>query len=175
MERSVVRVSNIVDNVLDFARGISGTLASDIALGRLDVTLEGIVAEYEQLHAARTIERLFAIRDPVRLDHSRIAQMFANLLSNALTHGSPEGYVRAGGKREEGMIRIWVANQGSPIPEESMARLFKPFKRQQQTGKGLGLRLYIASEIARAHGGTLDVRSDENETRFTVVLPDRCD
>lgn len=171
MEQSVARVSNIVDNVLDFARGVSGSLANDISERRLDATLEEIIAEFEQLNAGRAIERFFSDADTVAADHPRIAQLFANLLSNALTHGSRDGYVRAGVERDDGVVRIWVANQGTPIPEEMLARMFEPFKRRGENSEGLGLGLYIASQIARAHGGVIEVRSNDEETRFTVSLP----
>lgn len=64
-----------------------------------------------------------------------------------------------------------VANEGDPIPQEDIERLFLPFKRRENGSEGLGLGLFIASEIARAHGGTIEVRSDAGETRFTLTLP----
>jgi phosphoserine phosphatase RsbU/P len=62
-----------------------------------------------------------------------------------------------------------IANGGLPIPEAERERLFQPFFRGEVRphGKGLGLGLHIASEIARAHDGTLT----ENETRFTFRMP----
>ena len=66
-----------------------------------------------------------------------------------------------------------MANGGAPIPPEVMARIFQPFYRAAADGnrQGLGIGLYIASEIARAHGGTLSVTSDDTETRFTLRVP----
>jgi sigma-B regulation protein RsbU (phosphoserine phosphatase) len=70
-------------------------------------------------------------------------------------------------------VQIWVANAGPPIPEKAMERLFQPFFRGEvrASQQGLGLGLHIASEIARAHGGSLVVHSDEAETRFTLTMP----
>jgi sigma-B regulation protein RsbU (phosphoserine phosphatase) len=69
-------------------------------------------------------------------------------------------------------LELSVANGGDPIPPEVMARVFQPFYRGGE-GKlqGLGIGLYIASEIARAHGGVLRVASDATETRFTLDVP----
>jgi sigma-B regulation protein RsbU (phosphoserine phosphatase) len=71
------------------------------------------------------------------------------------------------------MLRLSVANEGNPIPPAVMERLFQPFFRgaAQANHLGLGLGLYIASQIAQAHGGTLDVTSTPGETRFTFTMP----
>ena len=66
-----------------------------------------------------------------------------------------------------------VANAGKPIPPAVMDRLFQPFYRGNASSaiQGLGLGLYISSAIAEAHGGRIDVTSDEDETRFTFSMP----
>ena len=76
-------------------------------------------------------------------------------------------------RSDGGAFELAVANGGAPIPPEVMARMFQPFYRAATCGnqQGLGLGLYIASEIARAHGGTLSVTSDDAETRFTLRVP----
>ena len=73
----------------------------------------------------------------------------------------------------DGEFELSVANSGQPIPPGAMERLFQPFYRmsEQEAHQGLGLGLYIASEIARAHGGKIDVTSSPEETRFTFRMP----
>jgi signal transduction histidine kinase len=73
------------------------------------------------------------------------------------------------------MFELSVANSGEPIPPDLLERLFQPFFRAsgRSSHQGLGLGLYIASEIARAHGGTLDVISTQKETRFTFTMSSR--
>jgi sigma-B regulation protein RsbU (phosphoserine phosphatase) len=65
-----------------------------------------------------------------------------------------------------------VANVGEPIPPQTMVRLFQPFYRGEVRSslQGLGLGLYIASQIAQAHGGALSVTSDASQTVFTFVM-----
>jgi signal transduction histidine kinase len=72
-----------------------------------------------------------------------------------------------------GVFELSVANLGEPIPPDTAERLFQPFTRANDTHgrEGLGLGLYIASEIAHAHGGTLEVESSKDETRFTFRMP----
>jgi signal transduction histidine kinase len=66
-----------------------------------------------------------------------------------------------------------VTNKGKQIPAEVMKRLFQPFSRGEVAPEqqGLGLGLYIASEIARTHGGTIEVESGSEETCFTFKMP----
>jgi sigma-B regulation protein RsbU (phosphoserine phosphatase) len=81
--------------------------------------------------------------------------------------------VRVEATSRDGRFELSVANAGTPILEEGRARLFEPYYRGASAGesKGLGLGLFIAAEIARAHGGTLTLSSTPKETRFTFRMP----
>jgi signal transduction histidine kinase len=173
MQKSVRRMANLIDNVLDLARG---RLAGGLALKRnRDEPLEPALAQVvEELRAAwpeRPIGADMQLDAPVDCDPARIAQLLSNLLANALVHGN--GPVRVTARGKGGALELAVANGGAPIPPEVMARIFQPFYRAAADGnrQGLGIGLYIASEIARAHGGTLSVTSDDTETRFTLRVP----
>ncbi|QXV65966.1 ATP-binding protein [Mucilaginibacter sp. 21P] len=108
---------------------------------------------------------------PLELDGKRIAQLFSNLLSNALTHGQADETVNVKASIVDGQFRLQVSNSGTPIPEASLASLFLPFSRGREDGKeGLGLGLYISAEIAKAHGGRIEVSSDDQQTVFTVLI-----
>ncbi len=174
MQKSVARMSALIDNVLDFARG---RLGSGITLKRspqsLEPVLNQVIAELRAGSPGRKIETTFDLTRAVDCDGGRIAQLFSNLLGNAVTHGAAERPIRVHATTQDGKFELSVANAGEPIPSEAMERLFQPFYRVAEQGsqQGLGLGLYIASEIARAHGGTIDVTSSPAETQFTFRMP----
>ena len=175
VQGSVSRMSGLIDNVLDFARG---RLGGGISLSRdPDVSLEPIlhqvVSELRLGVPNHEIQTDFALTRSVDCDPSRFAQMVSNLLGNALTHGASDQPVRIHAATSDSELIVWVANGGTPIPQAAMERLFQPFFRGEVRAsmQGLGLGLHIASEIALSHGGTLTVVSSEQETRFTFRMP----
>ena len=172
---TVTRMSDLIDNILDFARG---RLGGGIKLSRdgnrpLEPVLEQVVDELRTASPQRVIETSFEIAEPVNCDGTRIGQLVSNLIGNALTHGARDQPVHVGAKTESGEFRLWVANAGEPIPAAAMERLFEPFFRGdvRDSRQGLGLGLHIASQIAQAHGGRLDVTSTADETRFVFTMP----
>ena len=175
MQTTVMRMAGLIDNVLDFARGRLGggiTLVRD-ANHPLEPVLRQVVDELRTTMPERVIEIDFRIADPVNCDRSRMGQMVSNLIGNALTHGSPDHPVRIAASTDHRMFELWVANAGEPIPDAAMTNLFQPFFRGQVRAslQGLGLGLHIASEIAKAHEGTLTVTSTPDETRFIFLMP----
>jgi signal transduction histidine kinase len=175
MQNSVTRMAKMIDNVLDLARGRLGTgisLARD-ANQPLAPVLNQVAAELQASWPDREIETDFSLAERVNCDRTRIAQLFSNLLGNAITHGAADRPIRVHAGTDGTQFELWVSNAGDPIPAAALDRLFRPFTRGaiRPNQQGLGLGLYIASEIARAHGGTLDVSSTPEETRFTFRMP----
>jgi signal transduction histidine kinase len=175
MQTSINRMSLLIDNVLDFARG---RLGGGLSLQRSDgepigLILDQVVAELRSSHPDRTINTRFDLTATLNCDGQRIGQLFSNLLGNAVTHGRPDKPIEVRASIQNGIFELSVSNSGDPIPPSAMAQLFQPFYRGtlKHSLQGLGLGLYIASEIARAHGGMLDVNSSADETRFTFRMP----
>jgi signal transduction histidine kinase len=108
-------------------------------------------------------------------DGDRLAQVVTNLVGNALQHSPPGSPVRVSTRGEDSNVLLEVHNEGRPIPSEVRSRLFEPYQRGPAAGASpgsLGLGLFITRQIVLAHGGTIDVRSTEQEgTTFTVRLP----
>jgi signal transduction histidine kinase len=110
-------------------------------------------------------------------DPDRLARVFMNLISNALKYGQGATFVRLAAKAfpERNEVEIRVTNNGEQIPEESVERLFDRFyrvesSRNTKTG-GTGLGLAIVNSVVEAHGGTVDVESNEELTSFIIKLP----
>lgn len=175
IRKSSARMAGLIDNMMDFARGRLGggfTLQRTIS-GELAGALEHVVGEMRTHCPECEIQSDIVIDRPVPVDIGRVAQLLSNLLSNAITHGTVETPVRVRVRSDDSGLELTVSNHGEAIPPETMGRLFHPFARGGSTtdSSGLGLGLYISSEIAKAHGGTLTVNSDSEETRFTFALP----
>jgi len=173
---NVKRMSALIDDVLDFARG---RLGSGISIHAAPVTdlersLAAVVAELQDTHPEREIEATIDIPTAVHCDRNRIQQLLSNLLANALTHGAPDCEVKVGARVVGADLEIEVLNHGEPVPPASMDKIFAPFWRQSTSTRreGLGLGLYICDQIAKAHAGSLRLSSSlADGTRFTAVLP----
>jgi signal transduction histidine kinase/transcriptional regulator with XRE-family HTH domain len=174
IEGSCYRMTELIENVLDFARGRLGDgLSLNLNVDEhLDKILNQVITELGMIWPDRVIEKHFALNEPVDCDDRRIAQLFSNLLGNAITHGKKDAPVRVKAISGEGEFILSVSNYGNKIPVAVMDRLFQPFARSEVASnkQGLGLGLYIASEIARAHRGKLDVASTQEETQFTFRM-----
>jgi signal transduction histidine kinase len=110
-------------------------------------------------------------------DQDRLEQVFSNLIGNAVRHGDRQRPVTVTAGEDEGVVWVEVHNFGAPIPPELQRVLFDPFRRGDHESRtpeteGLGLGLYISNEVARAHGGTIELTSNFVEgTKFCVRLP----
>ncbi|MCK1302088.1 PAS domain-containing sensor histidine kinase [Bradyrhizobium sp. 24] len=174
MQSSVGRMAKMIESVMDLARGrLGGGISLSKAITAVEPVLDQVVAELVAAHPERRIETNFEVERPVFCDPARIAQLFSNLLGNAISHGAPDRPVRVEATAKAEMFELSVANGGAAIPEEARKRLFQPFYRGEAHGpsQGLGLGLYIAAEIAKAHGGSIELDSSEAETKFILRMP----
>ena len=174
IERSARRMSGLIDDVLDFARGRlgSGIGVEVVETATLGASLEGVTAELREAYPDRHIVSDIAVDVPVRCDPSRLQQLLSNLLANALSHGVASAPVRVRARVDGPDVVVEVHNEGEPIPADRLDRVFEPFWRRTAAREGLGLGLYICSQIVRSHGGRLSVSSSaEQGTSFVARLP----
>lgn len=171
--RSVRHMTALIDDISDASRsrfvdGIPLRLKRD----GLEASLSHAVEELRLAYPLRRIDLAMSLTRPVATDPVYMARMLSNLVKNALTYGSQNEPVKVAVSDIDGLV-LSVSNQGPVIPREMHERLFAPFTRGnvREEQRGLGLGLYIVAEIARAHGGTVELNSDEAETRFTFRMP----
>jgi signal transduction histidine kinase len=170
------RMSLLIDDVLDFARGKLGA-GIGVHMDEVDdvnAGLNSVVKELQDGQPDRQILTNISVTRRVRCDLSRVQQVASNLIGNALMHGAADKPVRVNAYCDDDSFQLEVWNAGEPIPQDSLAKIFEPFWRSSTSAsrQGLGLGLHICSQIVRAHHGELSVTSStENGTKFTARLP----
>lgn len=176
IKANVKRMSALIDDVLDFARGrLGGGIGVDITeTSAVADGVNAVVKELQDGHPERQILADINVRSIVRCDLGRLQQVTSNLIGNALTHGALHSPVRVTAFADDRHLTLEVWNAGEPIPLDSVDKIFEPFWRHSTSGdrQGLGLGLHICSQIVRAHGGTLSVTSTKDAgTKFTARVP----
>jgi two-component system, sensor histidine kinase and response regulator len=169
------RMARMIEDMLDLARA---RLAGGIIVKReatdFKALVERVVREYQAAQPTRAIVPVYSGDYRGYWDPERIAQVASNLIGNALTHGKADGpvNVQLDGTRGDAVL-LTVTNDGTIAPEV-LAHLYDPFRggqRRQGRDGGLGLGLYIVSQIIRAHQGSVDVKTGEGTTSFRVQFP----
>lgn len=177
---SVRRASQIVGDLLDLTRCQMGP---GIPVKTTDVNLshvcERVVEEIRAFHPEAMV--LFDAKTPVqgRFDGARMEQVFSNIISNAVQHGDNRFSIKVELETSADLAIFTVHNSGEPIPEDVLPFIFNPMGRFSQRSaidhgptEGLGLGLFIASEIVASHNGSIEVSSDSSRgTTFLVKLP----
>jgi hypothetical protein len=176
IKTNVRRMSSLIDDVLDFARGrLGGGIGVEMTdVENINLGLTTVVQELRDAQPDCKILSSIDVNRSVRCDLGRLQQVASNLLGNALTHGLPNSPVKINASADENDLVIEVWNAGEPIPPESLSKIFEPFWRHSVSASrnGLGLGLHICSQIARAHEGRISVTStQEHGTQFIVRLP----
>jgi signal transduction histidine kinase len=176
IKTNVSRMSSLINDVLDFARGrLGGGIGLELA--DVDNITEGLTSVIEELQVAQPdckIQSYIDVNRSVPCDLGRLQQVASNLLGNALTHGKPGSPIKLTARSDEHDLVLQVWNAGVPIPPESIGKIFEPFWRNSvsPSRNGLGLGLHICSQIVQAHQGQIAVTSTaEQGTQFTVRLP----
>ena len=175
VERSIARMAELIENVLDFARGRlgGGFVTARDSEKPLEPVLMQVIEELRGVHPERDVTVDIDLLEPVECDRQRIGQLLSNLLGNAFVYGTPAAPIEVCARAEGGQFMLRVTNAGDAIEPSALERLFQPFFRGKvrDSREGLGLGLYICAEIAKAHGGRIDVTSESEKTCFTLTMP----
>jgi signal transduction histidine kinase len=167
------RAGRLVHDLLDYTQVLHGTAP---VIQRERFCLLALTSEIlEELKASFPTAQFIVEssgKTEGRWDRDRLAQVVANLASNAATYGAG-GPIAVKLVGSESGVALEVHNQGEPIPEELLPELFEPRRRGSATGRqgSIGLGLFIVREIVRALGGSVTVQSASEGTTFAVCLP----
>ena len=175
IQRESRRLIRMVEGLLEVAKLQAG--GPELARERVEaaalVTSAVAALEVQAQEAGVRLDVVTGGLPAVRGDADRLAQLFTNLIDNAVKHSPRGAAVAVRGSREEDHAVVRVRDAGSGLPGGAQTRLFRRFYRgdnAQQSGAGLGLA--IAQAIAVAHGGAITARNvDEGGAEFTVRLP----
>ena len=176
---SGARMQELLDDLIDYNR-------TELGLGirvspKADVDLATLCAEELDLIRAAFPDRAVGLQVAGDCrgawDGGRIQQLVNNLVVNAIHYGDGDGTTAVAVRGEGAEVHIAVANAGRTIDRDTLAHLFEPLRRgaagSRTNDAGLGLGLYISNEIAKAHGGSITVTSENERTVFAVRLPRR--
>jgi signal transduction histidine kinase len=149
----------------------------------LDFTDNELVREKLDLHdviedamsslgpALEGIECRLARKDPLMCfaDKTKISQVITNILRNAAEHEKVGGFILISSEETDSSFRISIYNRHSTVAQEDLGSIFKPFFSRKKGGRGLGL--FISMRNMRLHEGTIELKSGDEGTTFTIVLP----
>ena len=178
LERGTVRLTQLIDNLLESTRIESGQLGirhQSVALADILEDTQALIGSLLALRGQNLDVSLPQDLPRIDGDATRLTQVFVNLLANA-SKFAPEGStVRVGASASDGRVVAWVEDEGAGVPEEAGSTIFERFHRgpaEEPEAGGLGLGLWIVKSIIDRHGGTIAAeRTPENRTRFSINLP----
>ncbi|MEX0787417.1 MAG: HAMP domain-containing sensor histidine kinase [Anaerolineales bacterium] len=173
------RLRRLVEDLLDLAR----LDAHQVSFARVPLDLNALMVSVAERISFRAAEKGVRVENelpafpPMVGDGDRLAQVFTNLLDNAVKFTPAGGCVRLRGEFEDGWASVHVEDMGPGIPADELSRIFERFyqldkARRRGGGGGAGLGLAISREIVQGHGGQLRASSRPGEgSRFSVRLP----
>jgi signal transduction histidine kinase len=170
------RLARLIDNVLTFSRHERGKLRTETRACVPAAVIDAVVEQFAASLERRGLELrvVGALHETCELDADALAQILANLLSNAEKY-VPGGVIEVASALDDGVLQIIVSDNGPGIPRDAAERIFRPFERlgsrlnEGSTGTGLGLS--IARDLARAMGGTLQLRPSVRGAAFELCVP----
>jgi signal transduction histidine kinase len=170
------RASRLITDLLDFTRDRLGD-GIPVVRRRIDLfdVIRDVVSSFAFARPDGKIDLERSGDTNAQLDPDRMEQLVTNLLDNAFEYAESEERIRVVLEGHEDTLELSVLAHGEPITRELLPRLFDPLSPavRQRNRRRVGLGLYIVRAIAEAHGGTADVSSSRQETRFSVLLPKR--
>ena len=180
LERQARQMTHLVDDLLDVSRITNGRIRLHPEPLELAELLKGVIETYRQsAEAARHQISLTAGGEPVYVsgDRTRLTQIFANILHNAVKYTPPAGRIEITLRVESRQAMVSIRDNGMGIPAEMLEHIFEPFaqldRSYERADGGLGIGLTLAKKLIELHEGRIEARSAGRGkgTEFLVCLP----
>ena len=169
------RLSNLVEELLDFSRLQSGSFKVNMQPTDILPVVDEAVNMYEEIARKQGIAMTYfplTVSVCVKADRDRLKQVFINIIDNAVKYTNSGGQIIISAVMDDNCIRIIVQDTGVGIPKRDVDHVKERFYKANKTVRGSGIGLAVADEIIKQHNGLLLVESTENVgTAVTVVLP----
>lgn len=169
------RLSNLVEELLDFSRLQSGSFKVNMQPTDILPVVDEAVNMYEEIARKQGIAMTYfplTVSVCVKADRDRLKQVFINIIDNAVKYTNSGGQIIVSAVMDDNCIRIIVQDTGVGIPKQDVDHVKERFYKANKTVRGSGIGLAVADEIIKQHNGLLLVESIENVgTAVTVVLP----
>jgi len=180
MERQVMQLTRLVDDLLEVSRITQGRLELRKCRVELAAIVESALEQTRALFDEAGHELTIDVpQETIELDADpvRLAQVLVNLLSNAAKYTPAGGHVRLSAEPSEAAIALTVSDDGLGIPAAKLERIFEMFERVdgslERNTKGLGLGLTLVKSLVEMHGGTVEAHSEGlgRGSSFTIKVP----
>ncbi|TAM32070.1 MAG: hybrid sensor histidine kinase/response regulator [Rhodanobacter sp.] len=166
MHTSAHRMSRMIGQLLEFSRIRSEVLQIEACEADLSEVADAVLDEVRMAHPDREFSLSVAGGVKGHFDRDRLAQVFSNLIGNALEHGDPTRPIEVMlDGTDQGQLALQVKNAGT-VPEDLLPNLFDPFRSGKNSKSGLGLGLYIVDQFVRAHRGRVEVANVDDGVVF---------
>ena len=178
LERGTLRLTRLIDNLLESVRIESGQLSirhQSVAVAELIEDADQLIGALLQQRRQRLVVDIPESLPRIDGDGPRLTQVFVNLLANASKFAPEDSAICVGAAEQADRVVFWVEDEGPGVPQIESGSIFERFHRgpeEEPEPGGLGLGLWIVKSIIDRHGGTITAsRTDAGKTRFEVVMP----
>jgi two-component system phosphate regulon sensor histidine kinase PhoR len=177
IERNVERLKLLIEDLLTISEIESGRVMLNLQPVQVRVSVEKVFDDFRTRAAAKSVTLVNEAQElTARADQRRLEQVLTNLMDNAVKYGGNDSRVVVGARLKDGMVEMFVQDNGPGLPMESLERVFERFYRvdkarsRDQGGTGLGLS--IVKHIVQSHGGRVWVESEPGSgAKFYFTLP----